>query len=119
MLKTSQDVAAQTEQDMLGSIVNQLIDVFILCILQGEPQTGYGMRRALSRTMGVKVSYGVLYPRLHKLEKMRRIVGSWIPHSKIKSMKKKIYTTTDLGISTLEMYTQVLRRVILALQAGF
>jgi len=104
---------------MLDSIVNQLVDVFILCIVKEEPQTGYGVRGVLNRTVGVKMSYGVLYPRLHNLEKLGYITGNWVPHSKIKSMKKKVYTTTDAGRSALAAYMRVLNRAVLALQTGF
>ncbi|MFQ6135306.1 MAG: PadR family transcriptional regulator [Nitrososphaerales archaeon] len=97
-------------------IVTRLIDVFILSILNGKPQTGYGIRKVLKRTMNVQVSYGLLYPSLHNLEKIGYIEGRWVAQSKVETLQKKVYRLTPKGREALSAYLRYLQIIISKLQ---
>lgn len=97
-------------------MVTGLVDVFILSILNKQPQTGYGIRKILNNNMNVKVSYGLLYPILHGLENSRYIEGKWVPQSKVNNLKKKIYRITPSGGEVLKNHIRYLETIISTLK---
>ena len=97
-------------------MVTRLIDVFILSILNGKPQTGYSIKKVLNLTMNVQVSYGILYPSLHNLEKTGYIKGRWVAQSKVKTLQKKLYRLTPKGRNTLSTYLRYLQKITSTLQ---
>jgi DNA-binding PadR family transcriptional regulator len=99
-----------------SKMVTGLVDVFILSILNKQPQTGYGIRKILDKKMNVKVSYGLLYPILHILENASYIEGKWVPQSKVNNLKKKIYRITPSGSGILSNHIHYLETIISSLK---
>jgi DNA-binding PadR family transcriptional regulator len=74
-------------------IMNEL---FILGELMEEPQSGYDLRNAMQASLGShrKVSYGVIYPMLEKLENQGYIeISNVVSEGK----NKKVATITEKG----------------------
>lgn len=71
-------------------------ELFVLGELMEEPQSGYDLRSALQAALGHhrKVSYGVIYPLLEKLEKEGFVEVTNVEKN---SKNKKITTITEKG----------------------
>jgi DNA-binding PadR family transcriptional regulator len=103
-------------KDQTEGIVKRLLDLVVLYILNNSPQTGYSIRKHLSRMFSVKVSFGTLYPHLHDLEKQGLVEGNWVPHAKSESIQKKEYIITDSGKEYLKANVQALVKMSLMMQ---
>ncbi|WP_407314480.1 PadR family transcriptional regulator [Desulfosporosinus sp. SB140] len=71
-------------------------ELFILGELMEEPQTGYDLSNALQVSLGRhrKVSYGVIYPLLEKLEKEGFVEATSVG---TEGKNKKVVTITEKG----------------------
>ncbi|MDR3600418.1 MAG: PadR family transcriptional regulator [Desulfosporosinus sp.] len=71
-------------------------ELFILGELMEEPQTGYDLSNALQVSLGRhrKVSYGVIYPLLEKLEKEG---FAEVTNVRTEGKNKKVVTITEKG----------------------
>ncbi|MHB8567135.1 MAG: PadR family transcriptional regulator [Nitrososphaerales archaeon] len=81
-------------------VARQLVDIEILYLLNFGSKSGYDLRKNLSRSFGIKVSYGTLYPHLHALERSNLITGTWSQkkeQSLEPSLKKRVYDLTSHG----------------------
>ncbi|WP_428266846.1 PadR family transcriptional regulator [Haliangium sp.] len=73
----------------------------VLLALDDGPKHGYEIARYLDHTTGghVTLSYGALYPILHRLEKDKLVSARWQDASGTR--KKKVYALTDKGHAAL------------------
>ncbi len=69
----------------------------VLIALEAGPKHGYEVAKFIKeRSDGFfSLSYGALYPVLHKLEKEKLIAGEWAASESAR--KKKVYTLTKRG----------------------
>lgn len=114
MVKTSVTLLVRA----VDRVVRDHFDVLILHSLAPHPKSGYDLRKQLSRTFGVKVSFGVLYPHLHALEKDGLIKGEWVPSKKRGPVRKREYAMTGEGKEFLKANVEALNKLVLTLQVG-
>lgn len=78
----------------------------VLIALREGPKHGYEIASHLeARSAGFfSLSYGALYPILHKLERDGLIVGSW---SEGEGKRKKVYSLTEPGKKALTQETEL------------
>ncbi|ACY14539.1 PadR family transcriptional regulator [Haliangium ochraceum] len=73
----------------------------VLLALAHEPKHGYEIARYLEERSGgyFTMSYGALYPVLHRLEKEKLVSATWCEAGGTR--KKKVYTLTAKGQAAL------------------
>jgi DNA-binding PadR family transcriptional regulator len=120
---TNQPVVGQEESSSLrihSRVARQLVDIEILYLLNFGAKSGYELRKSLSRSFGIKVSYGTLYPHLHALEKGELIVGTWSSSKEEtparSSLKKRVYDLTSHGAMVLKESIEKLGRISMTMQ---
>lgn len=76
--------------------------LLVLLALADGPKHGYEISKHLTaRTNGFfRLSFGALYPILHRLEKQRLIAGTWEDVGPAK--QRKVYTLTARGRAALD-----------------
>jgi DNA-binding PadR family transcriptional regulator len=73
----------------------------VLLAVEDGPKHGYEIAKYIEeRSDGFfTISYGALYPVLHKLEKSKQIAGKWEQAGGTR--KKKVYSLTRQGVAAL------------------
>jgi len=91
-----------------SQVARQLVDIEILYLLNFGAKSGYELRKSLSKSFGIKISYGTLYPHLHALERSSLISGTWSSQKEETtaqqqvSLKKRVYDLTVQGTNVLK-----------------
>jgi DNA-binding PadR family transcriptional regulator len=82
-----------------------LLDVYLLRIVQKESLWGYKIKKNIEHTFGIKIRHSILYPTLNDLEKK----GFLNSQKQTKSGRaRKVYTVTGKGKKYIESYYAVL-----------
>ena len=84
-----------------SSVARQLVDTEILYLLKFGRKSGYELRKHLLRSFAINISYGTLYPHLRSLEKSHLIEGVWQQKESSLALRKRVYSLTPEGVSTL------------------
>ena len=76
-------------------------ELLVLAVLVDGPKHGYQIALELERRSGglFLLQHGTLYPILHRLEREKRIRGSWTEQG---ARRRKVYALTDKGRRQLE-----------------
>ena len=80
-----------------------MLDFAILGLLGDGPRHGYELRRALGDLGFWQVSFGSLYPALHRLARRRWITSEWGVSEN--NRRAKFYRLTDSGKKQLSIET--------------
>lgn len=120
---TTKPQAVQEGSDLRihSRVARQLVDIEILYLLNFGAKSGYELRKSLSKSFGIKVSYGTLYPHLHALERSQLIAGTWSSSTKEEaparsSLKKRVYDLTSHGAMVLKESIEKLGRISMTMQ---
>jgi DNA-binding PadR family transcriptional regulator len=89
---------AETEREMIKTIVTSLSRGIILWLINQKPMSGYAIVKELERSTGQQLTSGVIYPLLYELEKDGCIVGNWTQHGR---RRTKHYAITPSGMELL------------------
>lgn len=98
------------------NVAKQLVDIEILYLLTFSPKSGYELRKHLLNWFKINISYGTLYPHLHALEKSGQVIGNWQQKFEEAPLKKRMYSLTPLGQSTLRGNIESLSKISLTMQ---
>ncbi len=90
-------------------VSRKLIDLNILFLLSFGPKTGYGLQREIWNMFGFKVSFGTLYPHLHRLESLELIEGFWEEQDTYS--RKRRYVLTSEGVSVFQKSRETLSKI--------
>ena len=88
-----------------SDVVQGTLDMLLLKILALEPMNGFRISHRLKQVSGdvLQVSYGSLYPALHKLEQEGWITAIW--RTTENNRRAKFYSLTNFGRRYLEKET--------------
>jgi len=88
----------------LDNLVSDFARLYVLTILYEGPTHGYGILRKFQSRVGKKISPGLIYPFLQKLEDRGLVTYN---SEMVGEKERKIYTLTDEG---RQLCTQLFRR---------
>ena len=108
-------IAGMVDEDS-KSISRQLVDLEILYLLNFGPKSGYQLKKNLSKSFHLDLSYGTLYPHLHSLDKAELISGTWKYQSENAPLRKRMYSLTQKGVAKLSRGIGSLSRIALTMQ---
>ncbi len=108
-------IATMIDEDS-KSISRQLVDLEILYLLNFGPKSGYQLKKNLSKSFHLDLSYGTLYPHLHSLDKAELISGTWKYQSENAPLRKRMYSLTQKGIAKLSKSIGTLSKIALTMQ---
>ena len=102
----------KTRMDLLQGTLAMLI----LKSLEGKPQHGYGVARAIERSTDdvLRVEEGSLYPALHRMLQRKWIEARWGLSEN--NRKAKFYQLTDLGRAQLRQESVEWKRYAAAVE---
>jgi DNA-binding PadR family transcriptional regulator len=108
-------IAGMIDEDS-KSISRQLVDLEILYLLNFGPKSGYQLKKNLSKSFHLDLSYGTLYPHLHSLDRAELISGTWKYQSENAPLRKRMYSLTQKGLAKLSRGIGSLSRIALTMQ---
>jgi len=96
--------------------LNGQLDSLILATVAGEPAHGYAiLRRLKERSSGAfDLAEGTIYPALHRLERDGLLSSSWATEG---GRRRRVYSVTRSGRSTLEVRRREWKQFTLAVEA--
>ncbi len=96
-----------------------VIEILILELLSSEKMYGYQLIQELdNRSSGVfKMKEGTLYPVLYRLEDSRYIESCWEQDSEKRSVPRKYYRITSIGLTALDGMKHELDTLFIAIKS--
>jgi PadR family transcriptional regulator PadR len=90
-------------------------EFLILSLLEGEPRHGYELSKLIeSRSRGALTFHvASLYPLLYRMEERGWITGRWVEQAGTR--RRRYYTITDLGRTTLDAQRRSWREFVEAI----
>src|SRR5579872_4767792 len=101
-----------------GAVVaHQLLDVEILYLLSGKPESVHGIARSLASTFGLSETATTLFARTAflKSEELLQVISSSAMDG---DRSAECYTITPLGIENLSSWIDTLAEITLTMQLG-
>lgn len=94
------------------------VDMLVLHVLAEQPRHGYAIRKAIwNRSGGVlALSFGRLYPVLHKLERKKLIVGRDVKRGEVRVVRQ--YRLTRAGRAELNARRTAWKQISSAIAAA-
>ena len=97
------------KKQLVQRIIRNLLDVFILQIIQKQPTWGYRIKKKVEEEYGVTLRHGALYPLLNMLEKGGYLTSKM---ERIGGRTRKTYKITPKGRQYLDAYYSFLKEQI-------
>jgi len=96
--------------------LNGQLDPLILATVAEEPAHGYAILQRLKERSGgaFDLAEGTIYPALHRLERNGLVSSSWSTES---GRRRRVYSITRAGASSLEVRRREWKQFSLAIEA--
>ena len=101
---------------MKTDTLNGQLDPLILATVAEEPAHGYAILQRLKERSGgaFDLAEGTIYPALHRLERNGLVSSSWSTES---GRRRRVYSITRAGASSLEVRRREWKQFSLAIEA--
>lgn len=77
------------------------LSFMLLFLVRSDYKTGYAIQQALLTRQRIRVSYGTLYPYLHKLEERGLLKSEISASEKYRGISTRSYSLTEKGMETM------------------